>query len=59
MVRFQTPLLLILGMILLVGLASLIGSEQLNFTLTEMLIRKHLGVSLAGIEAQVIGVLGR
>ncbi len=39
MARFQTPCLLILGMTVLVGLASLAGSEQLNFTLTEMLIR--------------------
>ncbi len=46
MVRFQTPLLLILGMTLLVGAASLIGSEQLNFTLTEMLIRMVVVIGL-------------
>ncbi|MFO1439324.1 MAG: hypothetical protein U1F81_13480 [Verrucomicrobiaceae bacterium] len=35
------------------------AKQAARLRLTEMLIRKHLGVSLAGIEAQVIGVLGR
>jgi branched-chain amino acid transport system permease protein len=46
MARFQTPLLLIVGMVVLVGLASLIGSEQLAFTLTEMLIRMVVVIGL-------------
>ena len=37
--RFRTPLLLIAGLLILVALAAAMGSEQLSFTMTEMLIR--------------------
>ncbi len=44
--RFQTPLLLSAGLCAIVGIGELIGSEQVSFTLTEMLIRLVVVVGL-------------
>lgn len=46
MARFQTPCLLIVALIVLTGAGALIGREQLNFTLTEMLIRMVVVIGL-------------
>ena len=44
--RFRTPLLLAGGLLVLVALATAMGSEQLNFTFTEMLIRMIVVIGL-------------
>ena len=44
--RFQTPLLLALGLCAIIGVGALTGSEQVSFTLTEMLIRMIVVIGL-------------
>ena len=46
MKRFQTPLLLLGGLALIVAMAHFAESEQINFTMTEMLIRLTIVVGL-------------
>ncbi|MGE3335439.1 MAG: branched-chain amino acid ABC transporter permease [Rhodospirillaceae bacterium] len=46
MKRFQTPALLVAGLAAIVALGHLIGSEQISFTLTEMLIRLTIVVGI-------------
>lgn len=46
MKRFQTPILLLGGLALIVALAHFADSEQINFTVTEMLIRLTIVVGL-------------
>ena len=44
--RVQTPALLLGGLVLIVAISHLIASEQINFTLTEMLIRLTVVIGL-------------
>ena len=50
---WDTPLLLVVGLVVLTVLSSVLGYEQLTFSLTEMLIRLVVVVGICTPSAQV------